>query len=141
MRSVVPVEVHRECCERKKTFDALVIQRAVDDSRIQVVAVKDRKLVNKLEEDFSLGSGESEALALAFQTKARLVGVDDKNGINACKLLGLSFTTAAGILILCRERNLIGRSEALARADLLARYGRYKYSIVEDLKARLEACP
>jgi hypothetical protein len=114
MRSAIPVEVHRECCGPKKTLDALVIQKVVGDSRIQVVAARNRELVIRLQEDFSLGVGESEAIALVIQTKAQLFGVDDKNGINnARKLLGLSFTTAAGILMLCRERSLIGQSEAL----------------------------
>ena len=141
MRTAIPVAVHRECCEAKKTLDALMIQKAVDDSRIRVVAVKDRKAVIRMQEDFSLGTGEAEAIALALQSDASLVGVDDKNGINACRLLRLPFTTAAGILILCRERNLIGKSEAANKLDLLAKYGRYKNSIVDDLRTRLEEYP
>ena len=39
-------------------------------------------------------SGFRVGLALALKEKARHVGIDDKNGINACKLLGLEFTTA-----------------------------------------------
>lgn len=140
MRTAIPAEVHRECCGPKKRLDSLMIQRSVDDLQIQVVGVKDWKLAAKLQNDFSLGNGEAEAIALALQVKALLVGMDDKNGINACKLLGLPFTTAAGILILCRERNLIGQSEAVTRLDLLANFGRYKNSIVEDIRTRLEAC-
>jgi predicted nucleic acid-binding protein len=141
MRTAIPVEVHHECCGAKKTLDALMIQKAVDDSRIQVATVKDRKMIVRMRDDFSLGTGEAEAIALALQNRARIVGVDDKNGINACKLLHLPFTTAAGILILCRERNLIGRDEAAGKLDLLAKYGRYKDSIVEDVRARLEEYP
>ena len=141
MRIAIPVEVHRECCRAKKTLDALMIQKAVEDSRIQVMTVKERKMVVRMQDDFSLGTGEAEAIALAVQNKARLIGVDDKNGINACKLLDLPFTTAAGILILCRGKNLIGRSEAVEKLDLLAKYGRYKNSIVEDVRTRLEEYP
>jgi predicted nucleic acid-binding protein len=126
MPSAIPREVHRECCGSKKTLDSLVIQKAVDDSRIQVLAVKNRKLADRLRDDFAL------------QTSALLVGMDDKNGINACKLLGISFTSAAGILILCRQRNLIGLDDALVRLDRLATYGRYKTSIVDDVRIRLE---
>jgi predicted nucleic acid-binding protein len=141
MRTAIPAEVHHECCGAKKTLDALMIQKAVDDSRIQVVTVKHRKMVVRMQDDFSLGTGEAEAIALALQYKARIVGIDDKNGINACKLLHLPFTTAAGILILCRERNLIGRNQAADKLDLLAKYGRYKNSIVDDARARLEESP
>jgi len=140
VQAAIPLEVQRECCGSKRTMDSLVIQKAVDESRIRVVEVTDQKLVAGLQNDFSLGRGEAEAIALTLQLGASLVGMDDKNGINACKLLGVLFTTAAGILILCRERKLIGFSDALARLGLLARYGRYKDSILADIRSQLEAC-
>ncbi len=52
--------------------------------------------------------------------------IDDKNGINSCKLLGLGFTTALAILVRSREKGLIGRNDALAKLAALARNGRYK---------------
>jgi len=134
----IPQEVERECCSAKATLDALMIRRAIDESRIRVIRVKDRSLAAKLQSDFSLGKGEAEAVALCIGEKAQLVATDDKNGINACKLLKLSFTTAAGILIRSLEKNLIGRSEALEKLDRLAHYGRYKSSIIEDARAQLE---
>lgn len=141
MRAAIPLTVHRECCGAKKTLDALMIQQVVDDSRLEVAKVKDKAATAKMREDFSLGAGEAEVVALALQSKARLVGIDDKNGINACKLLRLSFTTAAGILVLCRERNLIGKSVAAEKLDLLGEYGRYKSSIIEDIRTQLEKYP
>lgn len=138
---VIPGEVEKECCGSKKALDALIIQRAVDESRIEVVAVKNRKLVAKLEADFSLGRGEAEAIALALNEKARVLAIDDKNGINACKLLGVAFTTAVGILIRSREKGLLEGAAALARLELLAKYGRYKNSIIEDARLKLEAEP
>jgi predicted nucleic acid-binding protein len=65
--------------------------------------------------------------------------VDDKNGINACKLLGISFTTALGILLRSREKGLIDRGDALSKLAALARYGRYKDTMVEDARLKLEA--
>jgi|SRR5579885_159325 predicted nucleic acid-binding protein len=138
MEVAIPRAVEEECCGGKKTLDALVIQKAVDESRITVWSVKNRKLVLKLEADFSMGRGESEAVALALQEKARLMGIDDKRGINACKLTGVPFTTAIAILLRSRQKRLIDKDEALARLASLARYGRYKSSILEDAKRRLE---
>lgn len=134
----IPREVERECCGVKKTLDALMIQKALDESRIKVVAVKNRKLVAKLQADFSLGKGEAEAIALALKEKAQLLGIDDKNGINACKLLGIPFTTAVDILVRSRGKGLIDRSDAIAKLETLARYGRYKDSITEDARLKLE---
>ena len=137
MEVAIPRAVEEECCG-KKTLDALMIQKALDESRLTVRSVRNRKLVLKLEQDFSMGRGEAETIALALQEQARLVGVDDKSGINACKLTGVPFTTAIAILLRSRQKGLIDRNDALARLSLLARHGRYKSSILEDAKRRLE---
>jgi predicted nucleic acid-binding protein len=134
----IPGEVARECCSAKKTLDALKIQKVLDESRIKVILVKNRKLVAKLQADFSLGQGEAEAIGLALKENARIVGIDDKNGINACKLLGIPFATAMGILLRSRERGLLDRSAALVGLASLERYGRYKNSIIEDARLKLE---
>ena len=136
---VIPVEVERECCAVKRSLDALMIQKAVQESKIKVVDVKNKKLVTKLRGDFGLGRGEAEAIALALAERAQILGIDDKNGINACKLLGIPFTTAIGILIRMRKKRLLAVSEALAKLVALGEYGRYKQSILEDARQRLEA--
>jgi predicted nucleic acid-binding protein len=135
----VPGEVARECCAVKKTLDALMIQKAIDESRLKVIAVKNKKLVVKLSTDFSLGKGEAEAIALAVKERAELVGIDDKSGINACKLLGIRFTTALGVLIRSCEKGLIHHSSALTKLGKLAVYGRYRSGIIEDARLKLEA--
>lgn len=55
---------------------------------MKTLAVRNRRLVTRLESDVSLGKGEAEAITLALGEKVQLPGVDDNNGINACKLLG-----------------------------------------------------
>lgn len=115
------------------------LEGSLDDARIKVKVVKDKKLVTKLQTDFSLSRGEAEAIALALKEKAQLVGIDDKNGINGCKLLGLGFTTALAILVRSREKGLIDRNDALAKLAALARNGRYKDSIVANARLKLEA--
>jgi predicted nucleic acid-binding protein len=134
----IPGEVARECCGPKKTLDALMIQKALDEARIRIILVKNRKLVARLQADFSLGQGEAEAIALALKERAAIIGIDDKNGINACKLLGMAFTTAIGILLRSREKGLLDRSAALAGLAALAKYGRYKDSIIEHARLTLE---
>ncbi len=138
MEVAIPRAVAEECCGGEKTLDALMIRRAIDESRIVIRGVRDKKLTIKLRDDFNMGRGESEAIALALQEGARLIGIDDKRGINGCKLTGLHFTTAVALLLRSRQKGLIDRSDALARLRSLARYGRYKTWIVEDAKRRLE---
>jgi predicted nucleic acid-binding protein len=114
-----------------------MIQKALVESRIRVIAVKDRKLVTKLKGDFGLGRGEAEAIVLALAGKARVLGIDDKNGINACKLLGVAFTTAIGILVRMHEKRLFTTNESLVKLEGLAKHGRYKRSILEDARRKL----
>jgi predicted nucleic acid-binding protein len=115
-----------------------MIRKPLDESRIRVIAVKNRKLVAKMQEDFGLGRGEAEAIVLALAEKARVLGIDDKNKINACKLLGVAFTTAIGILVRMCEKRLLTTSKALAKLEGLAKYGGYKKSIIEDATRQLE---
>lgn len=135
----IPKAVEEECCGANKTLDALIIRKALDDEKIQVHKVRNAKTVAKLIEDFNMGRGEAEAIALALEQKALIVGIDDKCGIDACKLLGLPFTTAIGLLIRSRQKDLIDLDDARARLSALARYGRYRKSILEDALKRLEA--
>jgi len=138
LQVAIPAEVERECCGAKKTLDALMIQKALEDSGIQVVALRNQKIIARLQADFNLGKGEAEAIALALKEKAQLLGIDDKNGINAAKLLGIPFTTAVGILVRSREKGLLDKSDALAKLAALAKYGRYKSSIVEHARQKME---
>jgi predicted nucleic acid-binding protein len=92
-----------------------------------------------LQADFSLGHAEAEAIALALKEKADIIGIGDKNGISSCKLIGVSFTTAIGILLRSREKGLLGRGTSFSALDSLALYGRFKNSIIEDARLHLEA--
>jgi predicted nucleic acid-binding protein len=141
MEVAIPKAVEVECCGGKKTLDSLMIRKSLDESGIKVRGVRNRKLIAKLEEDFSIGRGESEAIALALEQRALLLGIDDKNGMNACKLSGVPFTTAIGILVRSRQKGLIGRGEALIKLSALTEYGWYKDAILEDARLRMEERP
>jgi hypothetical protein len=141
MEVAIPAAVEAECCKGKKTLDALMIRKAIDQSKIRVKNVRNKKLVAKLQEDFNLDLGESEAIALAVQEKALLIGIDDKHGINACKLAGIPFTTAVAILVRSFDKGLLDHGDALTRLSALARVGRYRSSILEDARKRLERQP
>lgn len=119
-------------------MDGLIIRKVLDEAKIKVIRVKDKRLVAKLQTDFNIGNGEAEAIALALHEKALLLGIDDKDGINACKLLGISFTTAIGILVRSHEKRLIGHSDVLVALAMLARDGRYKNLIIEEARLKLK---
>lgn len=134
----IPKEVERECCEEKRTPDALLIQRLIEVKKIAVQPLKIRRLYGKILVDFPLGKGEAEALALALSRKARLFVTDDKRAIEASKLLKIPFTTAVDILVRTYEKDLLEKKEAQLKLEALRKYGRYKRDIIEDAKSRLE---
>jgi len=135
---VIPKEVERECCEEKRTPDALLIQAAIREKRIAVQPLQARRLCAKILADFPLGKGEAEALALAVSRKARLFATDDKKAIQAAKLLRIPFTTAVGSLVRMSEKGLLAKKEAQLKLEALRKHGRYKKDIIEDAKAKLE---
>ncbi len=138
---MIPKAVEQECCDGIKTLDALVIRKALDEGRIKVRNVRNGKLTARLVADFNMGRGEAETLALAVEGKARIVGIDDKIGIDACKLLGLPFTTAIGLLVRSRQKGILGLDDARARLSHLSRHGRYRKSILDDALRQLEETP
>ena len=121
----------------KKTFDALLIKKKIGEGKIKVNDVQNSK-AGKIMEDFNINRGEAESIELALKNKGSTLATDDKNAINACKLLNISFTTSIGILIRAKEKNLMTMEEAKAKLDKLSRYGRFKKQIIEDAGRRLK---
>ncbi len=138
---VIPQEVAKECCGAKRSLDALMIQKAIDNGQIGVLSVRSRKLSAEIRSDFPLGKGEAEVLTLAAEARERaiVIAIDDRHGINACKLLQVPFATAISILIAMVENGWVEQREALRKLDALERYGRYKAAIVAEARSQLEA--
>jgi predicted nucleic acid-binding protein len=83
--------IERECLAKPMAVDALMIQKAIQKKRIVVRPLRGEKLQRELLADFPMGQGEAEPIALALANKGKLVGIDDRAGINACKLLQIPF--------------------------------------------------
>jgi predicted nucleic acid-binding protein len=139
MEVAIPKAVEGECCGGIRTFDALLIRKAIEEQRIRVHRLRDAKLAAKLVLDFNMGKGEAETIALAMEQGGQIVGIDDKRGMDACKLLGLPFTNAIALLIRSRQKRLITQDDARSKLAALARYGRYRKSLLEDAARELEA--
>jgi len=135
---VIPRQVQTECCEEKQSVDALLIRKAIQEKKLLVQPLKDKRLYTKILLDFPLGKGEAEALALAASQRARFFATDDKKAIQASKLLRIPFTTALDILVGMYEKGVLEKQEAHEKLEALRKYGRYKKEIIEDAKSRLE---
>jgi predicted nucleic acid-binding protein len=134
----VPRSVQVETCVNGR-FDALLIEKRIDEEKITVYdTVEKRDRLRKLIDNFKLGLGEAEALLLCIDKGFEILATDDKNAINACKVLRLRFTTTINMLVGLYERQLIDREKALKKLDNLKLVGRYKEEILEDAKRRVE---
>ena len=134
---LIPERVREEVCIPGKEETPLIME-LIKDGKIKVSAVKNKKLVEKLMDDFHIDSGESEAIALALQEKASLVATDDRNAIRACKFLKMEFTTAIAILIRACEKKLVDKNEALAKLQKLWSIARYSRPIIDDARKQIE---
>ncbi len=135
---VMPKEVEQECYGHRDSLDAHLIARAIAEKRIKVHAARQGKQHEKLRSDFTLGRGETAALALALGAENAVLATDDRQAINACKLLRLPFTTALAVLVRMREKGLLTAEEAALKLETLARYGRYKERTIEAARQELE---
>lgn len=137
IHAAVPREVAREACEEKQSVDSLVIQKLIDEKRINVEPLPNRLLFDRMRRELGLGLGEAEAIALAVAKKARLVATDDRNAVNACKFLNMPFVTALGILTRMYQQGVLDQQDAISKLAMLEKAGRYKKNILSTVRSQL----
>lgn len=120
----------------KQTDDAVAIARLLETGVIQQDAIEER--LDVLMRDFNLHAGEAEAVLLA-QRRSAVCGTDDGRAIRCCKVLGVGFTTAVGLLIALTEAGEVEGALTSERLHKLARCGRYHPRILEDAASRIKA--
>jgi predicted nucleic acid-binding protein len=92
-------EIEAKPSKETKRITALVKNRTFEVQRAS------RKILEGLPAD--LGAGEREAIALAVETQADLVVLDDQQGRRTARERGISVTGTVGVLIEARERGII----------------------------------
>ncbi|MBI5678767.1 MAG: hypothetical protein HZC52_09855 [Planctomycetes bacterium] len=133
---IIPQEVNEECCSKKGSFDALLIRKRIEEKRIKTARIHNTELCERFIKDFSIDMGEAEALVLFLEKKALLLAVDDKNAIKACKILKIPFASALTILARLVVRGVIESDAARKKIDVLAKYGRYKDTMIKEARER-----
>jgi uncharacterized protein len=91
----IPETVWKECVvEVESRYEVAIIK---DAEWINVEKVKDQNLVKLLRT--TLDDGEAEAIALAVETNADLILLDDSDAREKARLYGLKITGIVGILL------------------------------------------
>jgi len=129
---VITDEVEMECV-LKDTFDAKIIKNRIEEEAINKKRISNKKMCSKIMEDFNVGKGEAETIALCLENKLDII-TDDKKAINACRVLKIKFTTIPNILVEMSREKIITKSQAGAYAVKLEKIGRYKKEIIEKIK-------
>jgi len=99
----IPSSVLKEV-EAKPGKETELIQSLLQRQKFQLRQATKRTL-EELPPD--LGAGEREAIALALETRANLVALDDQQGRHIARERGLSVTGTVGILIEARQKGMI----------------------------------
>jgi predicted nucleic acid-binding protein len=118
--------------------DARMIRSLLDDNSIRRVAAPAG--ADALMKDFRIDRGEAETIAVARETDATCA-TDDGPAIRCCRALGISFTSAIGLLAAMAEAAVVEPMRALELLAMLQRFGRYDARILEDVGRRIRAAP
>ena len=136
MTAAMPEAVKQETCSAPRE-ETPFINSLMDQGKITVKNVKNRKQIQKLMTDFCIDPGETEAIMLALNEEGGIVATDDRNAIRACKMLNIGFITAISVLIGLHEKGCISGDVALLKLEKLASIGRYSKAIIAEAKLNI----
>lgn len=135
-KPLIPWAVYAESVGKKKAEDATLIEARVKQQKITVQVLEDLAVPTKLIQDFNLGQGEAEAIALCLANKMVLV-TDDKKAMNTCRLMEINFITVPNIVVELYREKRITKIEAEIVIQKLNYYGRYSEKIIEQMQEGL----
>lgn len=129
---VIPEAVRKEAVRKEELMDAKLILRLIQEKKVCVESKKQDQWIKITAKEFLLGEGEAEALALA-KARGCVLGIDDRQGIKACKVLGISFTTALTIIERLYEKEFLSFEQAKAKIEKLKDYGWYDQDFLDKV--------
>jgi len=116
----------------KETMDSKIIKRLISEGSIKLNKNPNKKVIDKVCKDFPLGKGEAAALVLARENNY-IFATDDGLAIKVCKIFNIKFLTAIHFLVSVDMDKKI----AMAKLNLLQKFGRYSIDIIKDAKKRI----
>lgn len=132
VRVMIPEAVKVEAVRKRELWDAKLIERLIKEKKIHVVREEQKSLTEAVSRDFALGKGEAAAVILA-KTRGLLLGIDDKQGIKACKVLGIPFTTTLAVIMRFHEKGIFNADQTIAKIEKLGTHGWYQAELLEKV--------
>src|SRR3989338_485319 len=127
----ITAQVEEEVLEGKKDklADALLVERLVKESKLRIIDI-DKKLSQKIADDFNMGKGEASAIAAAIKDKC-IAATDNRQGRKAAVVNNIPLVGSPEIAVsLCRERR-ITKEKATAALNVLKEEGWFDQHIIE----------
>lgn len=126
----IPIQVKKEALFQPESYDARLIEKLIQEKRIQVTPVGPQKVEN-LMLDFRLDEGEAAAYLLFNSQKHKAILTDDGELIKLCKLQNVPFICAMAVIVRLYEKKIISKQVALQKLKLLSEIGRYSQKIYD----------
>ncbi len=135
------IDIHttETVCEettRAETYDAEVIQQRSENNHFTREKVPEEN-IEKIIDRFNLDKGEASTIALQRQINADIIATDDKQAINACKILEIKFTTSLKLLGRAYEKELISQEKAMTKLKELDKHGRYNDNQIKSTEQNI----
>jgi predicted nucleic acid-binding protein len=134
---LLPIAVEEESTCDLSRPDGLLIRQRIREGLLAVEGIREPQVCARLAQDFRLGLGEAEALGLALEKQEAVIATDDRNAIQACKVLRIRFVTSLGILVRAVEKGLLTRNDGLRVMERLRSYGRFRDQMIEEVARQI----
>lgn len=121
----------------RKFLDAMMTERLCKEKKIKKIGVKNKKLLNKIKNDFGLGDGEASTVAYSIETGERIL-TDNKQGRKAAKVYGLKLLGSAEIVVSLFKTKKIDEDKAIGALKVLRQFGWFEEYIIEEALKKIK---
>ncbi|MBS3095569.1 hypothetical protein J4231_02735 [Candidatus Woesearchaeota archaeon] len=131
---IITKSVHREVIEGKEKmfFDALLTEKLIKERRILVDNSNVERLAQKLRDDFGLGDGEAESIALSSNMKDKIILTDNRQGRKVAKVYNLSLVGSIDVVVALFKADRINEEKANSALRALKRFGWFEDYLIEQ---------
>ena len=138
----IPERVFEETVTAGRQFqkvDSIKIDETIREKKIKVKKVnKENNVLAKQLAEFNLGEGEKEAILLYRQVNAKVLLIDDLQGIKMAKLINLNWTTVPKLVTGFVKGGKISKKQGLEALRVIQLAGRYRLDFILDAMNEIE---
>lgn len=131
---MISTGVYKEVMEGKgkQGIDALILEKLGEEKKITIKNNIKKELVEKLMTDLGLGDGEAESIALALETKEKMIVTDNKQGRKAAKVQGLRLSGSIEIIMALYKTKRISKEKIQSALRTLKEKGWFQDYLIEE---------